>query len=256
MSFVAVDHSGETFQVPLERLLSQCELFSDLALLAAPYTIRSSVSLAVFQDCLAALNKETFELTNDNVGGLSLLCAEFRFRALAARLSEFKASPAFRAVRARENAHARLRIAAPVPPFPPLVRFGSVIVSDFPEIFAEFRGKRFSLLWRGTRDGVGALDFHNRCDGHANALTLILDTKRNVFGGFTPVEWDSSNSLKADDSLRSFLFTLKNPHNIPARRFALKAERKGEAISCSSMCGLYFGGDICVFENCSTHTGS
>jgi hypothetical protein len=33
-------------------------------------------------------------------------------------------------------------------PFP-----GSAIISDFPEIFAEFRGKHFEILWRGSRDG-------------------------------------------------------------------------------------------------------
>jgi hypothetical protein len=71
---------------------------------------------------------------------------------------------------------------------------------------------------------------------------VILDTKENIFGGFTPVEWESrkwnkkyddeSNCWKADDSLKSFLFTLKNPHNIPARRFALKAEEHDQAIWC------------------------
>jgi hypothetical protein len=41
---------------------------------------------------------------------------------------------------------------------------------------------------------------------------------------------DVSNCWKADDSQESFLFTLKNPHNIPARRFALRAEKKHRAI--------------------------
>jgi hypothetical protein len=72
-----------------------------------------------------------------------------------------------------------------------LCSVGSVIVSDFPEIFDEFREKRFSLLWRGGRDGFGKHDFHSRCDGHANTLTVIEDTKGNIFGGFTPVEWES-----------------------------------------------------------------
>jgi hypothetical protein len=38
----------------------------------------------------------------------------------------------------------------------------SMIISDFPEIFADFRMKRFSLLWRGSRDGFGVSEFHNR----------------------------------------------------------------------------------------------
>jgi hypothetical protein len=147
---------------------------------------------------------------------------------------------------------ARLRT-PPGPPSPPPGRFESLIVSDFLDIFAEFRGKRFSLLWRGSRDGFGVRDFHSRCDGHANSLTVILDTKGNVFGGFTPANWDSSRYWKADDSLRSFLFTLKNPHNIPARRFALKAEEKSQAIWCDSEWGPCFG-DIGVSDNSSGAT--
>jgi hypothetical protein len=54
--------------------------------------------------------------------------------------------------------------------------FASLIVADFPVLFAELRGKRFALLWRGSRDGFGARDFHRRCDGHAPTLTLIQDT--------------------------------------------------------------------------------
>jgi hypothetical protein len=156
--------------------------------------------------------------------------------------------------------------AVPAPNLPPAL--GSVIISNFPEIFGEFRGKRFSLLWRGGRDGFGARDFHSRCDGHANTLTLIEDTDGNIFGGFTPLMWESrewnwrrgkeNNCVKADTSLRSFIFTLKNPHNVPARRFALKAEKKDEAINCRSDYGPIFGSgtDLYVYNNCNANAGS
>jgi hypothetical protein len=108
---------------------------------------------------------------------------------------------------------------APVAPIPKQAaaapELGSKIISDFPEIFAEFCGKKFALLWRGGRDGFGARDFHSRCDGHANILTLIEDTNGNIFGGFTPLEWESldwngkhrkvDNRHKADANLKSFL---------------------------------------------------
>jgi hypothetical protein len=71
------------------------------------------------------------------------------------------------------------------PEAPPL---DSQIISGFPEIFAEFRGKRVNILWRGSRDGFKAQEFHRRCDAHANTLTVILDTEGNIFGGFTPLE--------------------------------------------------------------------
>jgi hypothetical protein len=143
-------------------------------------------------------------------------------------------------------------------PQPPLLV--SQIISEFPDIFAEFKGKHFELLWRGSRDGFQKEEFHRRCDGHANTLTVILDTKGNIFGGFTPLEWESRTSwpyFKADDSLKSFLFTLKTPHNIPSSRFALKAEMKHKAIGCYSGCGPWFGDyDIVVSDNCDANTGS
>jgi hypothetical protein len=137
-----------------------------------------------------------------------------------------------------------------------------VIISAFPAIFADFRGKRYSLLWRGSRDGFGARDFHGRCDGHANTLTVILDTEGNIFGGFTPVEWESrrpisesdwSNCNLADPSLKSFLFTLTNPHKIPSRRFALMAEAKGRAIQADGNDGPNFN-DIYISNKCNAST--
>jgi hypothetical protein len=83
-----------------------------------------------------------------------------------------------------------------------------------------------------------------------------LDTDGNIFGGFTPVKWESGNwHTRADSSRKSFLFTLKNPHNVPARRFALKAEKKGQAIYCCSECGPHFW-DIGVPNNCNAKVDS
>jgi hypothetical protein len=167
------------------------------------------------------------------------------------------------------SAKAAKPVPAPAPPIPAQTAataparnltpaLDSAIISDFPEIFAEFRGKRFSLLWRGGRDGFRARDFHRRCDGRANTLTLIEDTNGNIFGGFTPVKWESldwRNCSKADPSLKSFLFTLKNPRNVLARRFALKAEMKDEAIDCWSDWGPSFR-DLSVSDNGNTNTRS
>jgi hypothetical protein len=154
-----------------------------------------------------------------------------------------------------------------VPPAAP--QLDSLIVSSFPPLFDGFRGKRFVLLWRGSRDGFRARDFHGQCDGHANTLTLILDKKTfgrgNIFGGFTPLEWESrvwngkyndeDNRWKCDDSLKSFLFTLKNPQNTLASKFALKAERKQYAILCDSSQGPAFGG-IGISNDCNANTDS
>jgi hypothetical protein len=158
----------------------------------------------------------------------------------------------------------RLQMALPPPP----AGFASLIVADFPAPFAEFRRNRFTLLWRGSRDGFDVRDFRGHCDGHANTLTLVLDTEGNIFGGFTPVEWESreysyqarialgrSNCYKADRSLKSFLFTLQNPHDFPAMKFALKAEEKDKAIECNSSWGPAFY-NIGVGSYCNANTAS
>jgi hypothetical protein len=64
-------------------------------------------------------------------------------------------------------------------PFP-TVSFGgfaSLIGADFPALFAEFDGKQFTLLWRGSGDGFRADRFNRRCDCHAPTLALIQDTE-------------------------------------------------------------------------------
>jgi hypothetical protein len=173
--------------------------------------------------------------TQITVEGVSAECAELRseFFALKAKVGALSAAP-------------------------PPGRLDSLIISEFPGIFAEFRGKQFKLLWRGSRDGFTAPEFHTKCDGHANTLTVILDTNGNIFGGFTPVEWESrerSPQDKGDDSRKSFLFTLKNPHNVAPMKFKLNPGCRSSAISCGYASGPNFR-DLAVFSNCNANTRS
>jgi hypothetical protein len=140
----------------------------------------------------------------------------------------------------------------------PPARLESLIVGEYPPLFEEFRAKCFNLLWRSSRDSFGAKEFHLRCDGRANTLTLIADTDGNVFGGFTPVEWESDahGKWKGDDSLRSFLFTLRNLHGVPPRKFALTAEWKHHAISCTFAWGPVVGNCIGISDNCNANRDS
>jgi hypothetical protein len=57
----------------------------------------------------------------------------------------------------------------------PARKLESRILWDPPAIFEKFRDQRFTLLWRGNRDGFGGRDFHKRCDGYVNPLTVMLD---------------------------------------------------------------------------------
>jgi hypothetical protein len=133
--------------------------------------------------------------------------------------------------------------------------FDSIIISDFPSILDEFRHSRIKLLYRGTRDGFGSSDFHRTCDGHSDTITLIRTTKDFIFGGYTPLSWDSTtNDYKTDASNRSFVFTIKNPHSFGCRKFGLKPDHAQYAIYTHKDCGPIFGNGctIKVYNNCST----
>jgi len=72
------------------------------------------------------------------------------------------------------------------------------------------------LIYRGSRDGFSAREFHSKCDGKANTLTIIKSTNGNIFGGFTTEAWSSSESWVKDT--RAFVFSLVNNKNKPFRR--------------------------------------
>jgi hypothetical protein len=112
MVVVELVHSGVIFKVTAQRLVTHCSLFSsDPSLTLAPYAVRSSVSLPLFRDFVAALEDGPLTIGNENVRGLSLLCAEFGFLSLAAKVSESRSSPL--AVRLKRVSSARLRSRPP-----------------------------------------------------------------------------------------------------------------------------------------------
>jgi hypothetical protein len=121
-------------------------------------------------------------------------------------------------------------------------RLDSTIISGLPAIFEDFRTKSIRLLYRGSRDGFSASDFHRCCDKIPNTLTLLQTTKGSIFGGFTPIAWSSGpGENKYDSSCQSFVFSLKNPWNRPAQKFSLKSDPSLRSIHCDSSYGPVFG---------------
>jgi hypothetical protein len=115
-------------------------------------------------------------------------------------------------------------------------------------------------LWRlkkpGTRDGFGSNDFHSKCDGHSNTLT-ILKAKQSkfIFGGYTTMSWDSTSGFKSDRN--AFIFSLTNKDNKPLK-MKIDPNRHEYGIVCDSECGPTFGGghDICINNNANTRMDS
>jgi len=98
-----------------------------------------------------------------------------------------------------------------IPPSWPLVS-GSVILSREEErCICSWVGDhkedsvKLELLYRASRDGWKATDFHSRCDDKGSTVTAIKTTDGNVFGGFADVAWNSNSTFLRDPN--AFMFS-------------------------------------------------
>ena len=68
-----------------------------------------------------------------------------------------------------------------------------------------------NLFYRNTRDGGSANDYHSKCDGHKNLLTIVKTENGKRFGGFSSLELKSSGGKQKDDT--AFIFSLDKKQN-------------------------------------------
>jgi hypothetical protein len=117
---------------------------------------------------------------------------------------------------------------------------------------------KWSLLYRGTRDGFGYNDFHSKCDGYSNTLTIIKAKKSKfIFGGYTTVSWESCHQspVKFKSDPNAFIFSLTNKDNQPVK-MKINPNRHEYAIICHSRYGPMFGFDICIADNANKEIDS
>ena len=65
----------------------------------------------------------------------------------------------------------------------------------------------YNLIYRGTRDGHLPKDFHQKCDGKSNTITLIKTIKGMKFGGYITNPWDNHSGWISNDE-KCFIFQL------------------------------------------------
>jgi hypothetical protein len=113
---------------------------------------------------------------------------------------------------------------------------------------------KWTLLYRGTRDGFGAKEFHSKCDNKSPTLSIFkAKQSKFIFGGFTAVSWDGSSGWKSDPC--AFLFSLTNKYNQPIK-MKINPNRHEWAIYCHSEYGPIFGDDISIANNSNTTMNS
>jgi hypothetical protein len=116
----------------------------------------------------------------------------------------------------------------------------------------EFEDKtQFNLLYRATRDGFSAEDFHSKCDEIPKTLTVIkVKDQPHIFGGYTEATWEGNWTYKEDPN--AFIFSLVNDDNKPIK---MKIDQNGKnAILCSH--GPIFFGGFYISSDSNTNTSS
>ena len=116
---------------------------------------------------------------------------------------------------------------------------------------------KIELLFKMSENGSNSEDFHKYCDNKGPTLTLIKTTKNKIFGGFTPLNWNSQVGIFKDINNQTFIFSLnsKKKYNM--------INKIGNAIYCNRDNGPNFGnsdfglrknmlkGDTCANTSCN-----
>ena len=90
--------------------------------------------------------------------------------------------------------------------------------NEFLNIIYEWTGgKNMELLYRGTRDGMSADVFHNKCNNKDPTISLYKNGKEYTFGGYASIDWTGCNSQRAAPD--SFIFTLTNIYDLAPTKF-------------------------------------
>eukprot|EP00026_Physarum_polycephalum_P010145 Phypoly_transcript_10297.p1 GENE.Phypoly_transcript_10297~~Phypoly_transcript_10297.p1 ORF type:complete len:371 (+),score=57.43 Phypoly_transcript_10297:26-1138(+) len=113
---------------------------------------------------------------------------------------------------------------------------------------------RFRLIYKATLDGFHAGAFHHFCDNKGPTLTIIRD-KEYIFGGYSPISWESSFYGYYKWQPNCFIFTISNPHYIPPTRYLLKPGSTNGVYISSEFCSSFGSGcDLKVDANANLHT--
>lgn len=101
----------------------------------------------------------------------------------------------------------------------------------------------YKLIFKMSEQGSEARDFHKYCDNEGPTISLFLTNNNQIFGGFTPLSWTSSNEPVFDPSDFTFLFYL----NIKKKYDMLSKE--SIAVITDERFGPYFGYDLGLGKN-------
>ena len=92
--------------------------------------------------------------------------------------------------------------------------------------------KKYTLIYKLTKNGSNPSDFHKYCDNKSPTLTIIQTKNNEIFGGFTTLNW---NYDTYDRNVNTFIFSL----NLKKKYEMFNSEK--EAIISNKEFGPTFG---------------
>ena len=116
------------------------------------------------------------------------------------------------------------------------------------KISEKYPGSTYGLLYKGSRDGDGANDFHSKCDEAEKTLVIVEDNYGNRFGGFTTQDCGGQYLQKKDDEAFIFSIDKKKVYDVIPNQ---------NAIGCYPNFGpVFFGCQIRIYDNFLTKGGT
>ena len=90
----------------------------------------------------------------------------------------------------------------------PEIKFLSSKINFDQSMIIDWIGKNFTseLLFSTSKNGFEPSEFHKLCDNKGPTIIFIETKKGYIFGGYTELDWDTSDSYKTDES--TFLFSI------------------------------------------------
>ena len=109
---------------------------------------------------------------------------------------------------------------------------------------------KYKLLFRASDDGDSIETFHKKCDNIGPTLILIKSKKGKRFGGYNPLNWDSTYMYKHHPS--TFLFSLDNK-----KKYKLKENNvQYSSVGGKSYFAFGIGHDLYISDHCTNNSNS
>jgi hypothetical protein len=126
-----------------------------------------------------------------------------------------------------------------------LILINHVQIKNLLKLCEFYSKKEWNLIYRASRDGFEASQFHAKCDNKRNTLIVIKSKSGNVFGGYTEQSWAHSADFYRTDP-NAFIFSFINQLNRPIK---IKCNNPKYAIGSHNLFCPLFGVGVLKISN-------